>query len=268
MTKPQTPFILRLVVKRTLAFGCFFAISLFTPLAAQTDSVQIDSAQTEPKAKLYAKYFLQDALRIGAAPVWWNGSDWLKLGAVATGTGLLVWQDLNIRQVFQRNRTRTTDRIADGLKFLGAPALIQPVLIGTFGISTALKQKKLQAVALDGWEASNFALGWAVLIKVATSRARPFLNKGRWKREGFSPGSSFPGGHTTQAFVLATVVSSHFPKTWVKIVSYGLATGVGLSRMNNDLHFASDILVGAALGTAVAKTIFKRNEARRKKLLR
>ncbi len=98
---------------------------------------------------------------------------------------------------------------------------------------------------------------------MATSRARPFENKGRWKREGFLANSSFPSGHTTQAFVLATVVSSHFPKTWVKILSYGFATGVGLARMNDDRHFASDIFVGAAMGTAIARTIFKRNETRR-----
>lgn len=247
------------MVKRILVLNCLAVLALsFSPLFAQSDSTK-----AEPKAKRYAKYFLQDALRIGAAPVWWQGKDWLQFGALAAGTGLLVWQDLNIRQVFQRNRTRTTNRVASAVTPFGSPALAQPVLIGAFGISTVLKQKKLQAVALDGWEASNFALSWAGFIKMATSRARPFENKGRWKREGFLANSSFPSGHTTQAFVLATVVSSHFPKTWVKILSYGFATGVGLARMNDDRHFASDIFVGAAMGTAIARTIFKRNETRR-----
>lgn len=254
--------ILPAVSGKALVLTCLLTLVLSPLVQAQTDSVQ---TKPENKAKTYAKYFLEDALRIGAAPVWWKESDWLGFGAVAAGTGLLVWQDLNIRQVIQRNRSRTTNRIANRLSPFGAPGVVQPVLIGTFGISTVLKQKKLQAVALDGWEASNFALTWAVLIKVATSRARPFLNQGRWKRKGFSPASSFPGGHTTQAFVLAAVVSRHYPKTWVKIVSYGLAAGVGLSRMNKDVHFASDIFVGAALGTAVGKIIFKRNEARRRK---
>lgn len=249
------------VAKRISLLICLTALFLsFALLFAKADSTK-----TEPKAKLYAKYFLRDALRIGAAPVWWKGKDWLRFGALTAGSGLLVWQDESIRDVFQRNRTRTTNRIASLITPFGGPANAQPVLIGTFAASTIFKQKKLQAVALDGWEASYFALTWAGFIKMATSRARPFENKGRWKREGFSANSSFPSGHTTQAFVLATVVSSHFPRTWVKILTYGIAGGVGLARMNDNVHFASDVLVGAALGTVVAKTIFKRNEARRRK---
>lgn len=247
------------MVKRIFVLNCLAVLALnFSPLFAQSDSTK-----AEPKAKRYARYFLQDALRIGAAPVWWKGTDWLKFGALSAGTGLLVWQDENIRDVFQRNRTRTTNRISNFITHFGGPGLIQPVLIGTFAASTVFRQKKLQAVALDGWEASYFSLTLVGLVKTATSRSRAFENQGSWKRNGFSRHSSFPSGHTTQAFVLATVVSSHFPKTWVKILSYSLAAGVGLARMNDDVHFASDVLVGAALGTAVARTIFKRNQSRR-----
>jgi membrane-associated phospholipid phosphatase len=214
---------------------------------------------------MYAKFFLKDALRIGAAPVWWKEADWLTFGAVTAGTGLLVWQDEEIRDAFQRSRTRTTNRVANRLTPFGAPAIAQPVLIGTFTLSTVFGEKKLQALALDGWEASYFALTATSLLKAATGRARPFEERGVWTRTGFSTGSSFPSGHTTQAFVLAAVASGHFPKTWVKVASFGLATGVGLARMNDDKHFASDILIGAALGHSVGRTIFKRNEKRRQK---
>lgn len=247
---------------KVLLSACFLAL-IFSPLAqAQPDSVQ---TKPENKAKTYAKYFLEDALRIGAAPVWWNEGDWLKFGAVTAGTGLLVWQDDEIRNAFQRNRTHTTNRIANRFTPFGAAGIAQPVLIGIFAGATVFKEKKLQALALDGWEASYFALTATSLLKAATSRARPFEEKGVWKRTGFSTGSSFPSGHTTQAFVLAAVASGHFPKTWVKVLSYGLAAGVGLARMNDDKHFASDVLVGAALGYSVGWTIFKRNEKRRQK---
>ncbi len=118
---------------------------------------------------------------------------------------------------------------------------------------------------MDGWEASQFALAVSGLLKLASGRARPFEEKGAWHRKGFTPHSSFPSGHTTQAFVLATAISKHYPKWWVRVTLYGFATGVALSRVNDDVHFASDVFVGAALGTAVSKIIFKRNESRRRK---
>lgn len=225
---------------------------------------QSDSTELEQKSgiKTYAGYCLKDALRFGTAPLWWKGNDWARFGALATGTGILVWRDEEIRKTFQRSRTGTTNHAAKGLNFLGGPGIV-PVLVGTLAAGTAFRQKKLQAAAIDGWEASGFAFSCSVVIKTATSRARPFQNEGVWKRERFSTSSSFPSGHTAQAFALATVISSYYHKPWVKILCYGLAASVGLARMNDDKHFASDVLVGAALGTTVARTICKRNQARR-----
>jgi len=236
-------------------------ILVSSPLSAHSDSVQV---KKESKAITYARYFVEDGVRIGAAPVWWKKKDWLRLGILAAGTGVLVWQDDNIREVFQRNRNRTTNQLSDLFRPFGAANYVQPALLGTFAISTIAKERKLQALSVDGWEASQFALTVSGLLKLASGRARPFEEKGVWKRKGFTQHSSFPSGHTTQAFVLATAISEHYPKWWVKILVYGIAAGTALSRVNDDVHFASDVLVGAALGTAVTKTIFKRNESHRK----
>jgi len=246
--------------------ACFFVLHFIAPVAsAQIDSVQV---KEETKAVTYARYFAEDAVRIVGAPAWWKQKDWLLFGALTAGTGLLVWQDDEIRETFQRNRGRTTDELADIFRPFGAANYVQPALLGTFAVSTIAREKKLQALSVDGWEASQFALTVSGLLKLASGRARPFEEKGAWKRKGFTRHSSFPSGHTTQAFVLATAISEHYPKWWVKVTVYGFATGVALSRINDDVHFASDVLVGAALGTAVTKTIFKRNEGRRKKLSR
>lgn len=263
LSRPGTLIILPPVVKRVWIWGGLIVLtSAIQGLQAQTGSARI---KPKSNAKTYAGYLMSDALRIGAAPAWWKTGDWLEAGLLAAGTGTLVWQDENIRDAFQRNRTNTTNRISDVFNFFGGP-VAAPALAGAFAAGVVFKKPGLQATAVDGWEASFFALSWCEFIKVAASRARPFQNEGVWRREGFSASSSFPSGHTTLAFALATTVSSHYPKLWVKMASYGMAAGVGLARMNDDKHFASDVLVGAALGTAVAHTIFKRNRARRRAL--
>lgn len=66
---------------------------------------------------------------------------------------------------------------------------------------------------------------------------------------------SFPSGHTSAAFMVATLVSYFIPPTadvaWL-VLLYGWASAIGFSRMILGVHFPTDTLVGAALGTSVA----------------
>ena len=64
---------------------------------------------------------------------------------------------------------------------------------------------------------------------------------------------SFPSGHTAAAFSRATVFSERYRShRWAPWVAYGLAGVVGLSRLNTQAHFPSDIFFGAALGYSVS----------------
>ena len=67
--------------------------------------------------------------------------------------------------------------------------------------------------------------------------------------------TSFPSGHTTVAFAAAASVTSEVQRIWpghtwfVAPVMYGGATLVGLSRMYHNKHWASDVVLGAGIGT-------------------
>ena len=63
---------------------------------------------------------------------------------------------------------------------------------------------------------------------------------------------SFPSGHTATAFALATSLSVKYPKWYVIAPSAVWACSVGVSRMNEGVHYPSDGLAGAAIGAGCA----------------
>lgn len=70
---------------------------------------------------------------------------------------------------------------------------------------------------------------------------------------------SFPSGHTSLAFTTATALSLKYPKWYVIAPSYFWACSVGYSRMNLGMHYPSDVIAGAILGSGSAYITYKVN---------
>ena len=64
---------------------------------------------------------------------------------------------------------------------------------------------------------------------------------------------SFPSGHTSAAFCLATMTGIIFGGPFLTL--YGWACGVGLSRILLGAHFPGDIVAGATMGGAIAMMV-------------
>ena len=74
---------------------------------------------------------------------------------------------------------------------------------------------------------------------------------------------SFPSGHTITAFAFASTVTRETQFWWprsvwyIGSVFYGGAALVGVSRIYNNMHWASDVMGGAAIGTLVGLKVVK-----------
>ncbi len=74
---------------------------------------------------------------------------------------------------------------------------------------------------------------------------------------------SFPSGHAITAFSLATVVAVQYHETvWVPVLSYAVATCVGLSRVTMSRHWLSDVLVGGVLGHLIGRLVVRNHRER------
>ena len=94
-------------------------------------------------------------------------------------------------------------------------------------------------------------------MQFIAGRQRPGEGNGNgdfWRHHSMN--TSFPGGHAMFTWSMATVIAREYPKTWVRVLAYGAAGAVTVSRFMARDHWSSDMLVGSALGFAIGNHIF------------
>jgi membrane-associated phospholipid phosphatase len=95
---------------------------------------------------------------------------------------------------------------------------------------------------------------WLVvmLVKAIAHRSRPFIHLAQAHIVGYRPrGRSFPSGHTSQSFFIATLLIQYFHLgVWIAVLLYAIAMLVGITRMYVGAHYPRDVLAGAILGSA------------------
>lgn len=90
-------------------------------------------------------------------------------------------------------------------------------------------------------------------LKYAVDRQRPFDRYPDLIDKRDSPSSaSFPSSHTATAFSLATSLCIKYPKWYVIAPSAVWACSVGFARMNQGVHYPTDVLGGAVIGAGCA----------------
>ena len=140
---------------------------------------------------------------------------------------------------------------------LSASGVILPVGIPTaMGLYALIKkdQPMLKDAIYIGTSVIE-AVGITYAAKHIIGRDRPFVKYPDKIHAYGAPDAdspSFPSGHTAAAFSLATSLSITYPKWYVIAPSAVWACGVGFARMNQGVHYPSDVVAGAAIGVGCA----------------
>ncbi len=171
-------------------------------------------------------------------------------------------QDSSIQQ------NRLLRRGATGFRLAGSPgALVAGG--GLYLIGRATSHTRTADLGLHSAEAVLIGGVIGGGVKAVVGRARPYVNIS--DPHNFQPGRgfksddyrSFPSGHAINAFAFASTVSRETEMWWprsrwyIGSVMYGGATLVGMSRMYNNQHWASDVIGGAAIGTLTGLTVVR-----------
>jgi|ERR1051326_22715 hypothetical protein len=93
------------------------------------------------------------------------------------------------------------------------------------------------------------------VLKGVTQRGRPL--DGRERSEFFDGGSSFPSGHATETWTVATVIANEYhDRRAVQFAAYGVATAVSVARFTGHKHYLSDVVAGSALGWGIGRYVY------------
>ena len=223
-----------------------------TPLASPSPTPQ--PAKTPTLESEFFKNVLRDQKAIWTAPFRLHGRDARWLAPLSLGTAALIATD-----------RRTGDEVAESTGQLNVSRIVSygGSAYGAGGVAAAFylfgrarHDERARETGLLGAEALIDSAIVVTALKEITQRGRPL--SGRDRSEFFDRGSSFPSGHSIEAWSLAAVIASEYhDHRWVQIGAYGIASAVSLSRFTGQKHYLSDVLVGSAAGYGIGRYVYR-----------
>jgi membrane-associated phospholipid phosphatase len=189
-------------------------------------------------------------------PIDVNSKDFAMLaGALSLGTVVFA-NDREIMDYVQRNKTPTTESILSFGEHLGGTIGMTSVAAGSYFIGAVMKNGKLKQVGIFTVTAGLATQIVTEAFKKTFKRTRP--NETEDPNDFFEGGQSFFSGHASAAFSLATVVAEVYKdKPIVPYIAYGAAALTAFSRVHDNKHWASDVLVGAVAGHLITKILLR-----------
>lgn len=225
---------------RSTFLACLLALSGAVPVAAQdpppvTPAAAAESAAPDRPVRFVFTDMWRDAKRLGSTS---------NLITVGVGGGA-AWA-IHPHEVSLGARAMQSDELNElfeGGGVSGGGWAQVGTAVGTYALGQAFNNPRIRIVGVDLMQAQFLNSLMTGVVKVAAHRTRP--DGGRF---------SFPSGHTSGSFATATVLARHFG--WkVGIPAYVAASYVAASRVQDNRHYISDVIFGAAMGVVAGRTM-------------
>ncbi len=188
----------------------------------------------------------------------WDKGDYFQAKLLILASAAAYSYDQKVFMWSQRKKNNESTGIAQFAEpFGGTYAMTPSAVLYVFGQFAGDNHAK--RTALIGVESVVMTRLLAELAKGVTERDRPYESSSynAWDTE--KGNYSFPSSHSASAFAMATVIATEYGhKPFVAPLAYGVASLTALSRINDNKHWLSDIIVGSALGYYTARTILKK----------
>jgi membrane-associated phospholipid phosphatase len=235
-----------------------------------------DSIFSFRSRKGYIPSLLKDFEVQATSPFRLNAKQWIMTGAAVGITAALFHFDGEIDEWarVQKQDHKWVNKSSPVITMFGGNWGVYSVL-ATGILSAAWKNEKGVQTSLLATQAMITSGVWVNIIKVLTGRERPLADYTFSKKEGgewygpfaawdqnpatrkpVSAFDAFPSGHTATAFSIATVFATQYKDIKaIPVICYSAATLVGISRLTEHEHWASDVFVGGIMGYLCGKQV-------------
>jgi PAP2 superfamily protein len=241
-------------MRRKSKLRCLFGMIVFAVAATLSANAQTPAPSPSPSSleKDFFKNILQDQKAIWTAPLHLEREDakWIVPGSIGL-MALFTTDRITGDEIGEADHQGLSKAISYAGSIYGVTAAA-----GTFYL---VGRKNHDARARETGvliaEASIDSVIVYGALKGITQRARPA--DGVERSEFFDGGSSFPSGHATQAWTMATIIANEYhDHRSVQIAAYATATAVGIARVAGHNHYISDVVAGSALGFGIGHYVY------------
>lgn len=214
-----------------------------TPVVAATRSLERD----------LFKNILRDQKAIWTSPFHLGRKDAKWMIPAGIGMGALITTDrMTGDEIAEFDSGVAASRI---ISYPGSTFGVAAVAATFYVVGRGTNNVRARETGILSAEAALDSLIVGEALKGVSQRARP--GAVRERSEFFNGGTSFPSGHSLQAWSVATVIANEYhDNRKVQIASYGIASAVSIARFTVGKHYISDVVVGSALGYMIGRHVY------------
>jgi len=184
---------------------------------------------------------------------------WAEAASVMVIAGVAFSADQTLRNRLHDPHDRLGRTLSDLGNGLGDGAVVYPTLFAITMGGKVLRKPGMQRAGFRALESTLLAGAAALAMKSVIGRQRPDLSGSN--AYVFQPfrihDISFPSGHTAVAFALATSLARETEDKWSDAAFFAAASLTAYSRMHDDKHWASDVILGAGIGILSARFVHR-----------
>jgi membrane-associated phospholipid phosphatase len=212
---------------------------------------------------------LKDAGAYCIAPLHFTGKDWLYTGAILGGTALIMTTDKEVRTQLGRNTSVSINHnFWDGPYYYGHGLVAGLFSGGVYAAGLFSRSDNLRVTGRLMLQSIAYSGCFVLALKVVTGRGRPYISESQWNFKGFKIKDdymSFSSNHAAFAFAMSTVLSQRIGNVWASIGLYGIAGLTAISRVVNNQHWLSDVVLGSVIGMGAGYFVIRQENDREHK---
>lgn len=230
---------------KSFLFICIFYFSFFSFISAQN--------------KYDIKQFWNESGKIATQPLKWQTNDWLTLAGLAGLTYGTMFIDKQIKFDLQKNQDYVKSAPVMFGKYWGEPLITLAFGGGFYGYGLLADNTSLKKIGYEIGQSTFWSGVITQIFKYGFGRERPRHSDDPFSFHPFSFRNddflALNSGHTALAFSLSTVLAANTKNTYLKILAFTPAFLTAFSRVYQEQHWTSDVLLGAVVGYTVGRLV-------------